>query len=159
MFVELKIIPIFAEVLCYNRLQIKQEKHTKAKNMKQIKITPDERRRLQERFQVGDSYMIDVLAFRKNGPTAERIRMAALELGGRYVDPNFAPNCQTTYFGGCIYQTFGDDVVLRIEIASSNVTLSHHGEVVEKEENATMTIWNSMANKAQALAQKSMIRP
>jgi hypothetical protein len=154
-----ELCSIFAEVLCYNRLQIKQEKHTKAKNMKQIKITPEERRRLQERFQVGDSYMIDVLAFRKNGPTAERIRMAALELGGRYVDPNFAPNCQTTYFGGCIYQTFGDDVVLRIEIASSNVTLSHHGEVVEKEENATMTIWNAMANKAQALAQKSMIRP
>jgi hypothetical protein len=49
--------------------------------------------------------------------------------------------------------------VLRIEIASSNVTISHHGEVVEKEENATMTIWNAMANKAQALAQKSMIRP
>ena len=127
--------------------------------MKQIKITPEERRRLQERFQVGDSYMIDVLAFRKNGPTAERIRMAALEIGGRFVDPNFSPNCQTAYMGGCIIQTFGDDVVLRIEVASSDVTISHHGEVVEKEENATMTIWNAMANKAQALAQKSMIRP
>jgi hypothetical protein len=143
----------------YNRLQSKENKHTNAKNMKQIKITPAERRRLQERFNVGENYITQVLAFSKNGPTAERIRMAALELGGRYVDPNFAPNCQTTYFGGCIYQTFGDDVVLRIEIASSNVTLSHHGEVVEKEENATMTIWNAMANKAQALAQKSMIRP
>ncbi len=157
MFFELKIIPIFAEFLCYNRLQIKQEKHTKAKNMKQIKITPAERRRLQERFQVGDSYMIDVLAFRKNGPTAERIRMAALELGGRYVDPNFAPNCQTAYMGGYIIQTFGDDVVLRIEIASGDVTLSHHGEVVEKEENATMTIWNAMANKAQVMAAKAMV--
>lgn len=146
-------------VFCFKHLQIKQEKHTKAKNMKQIKITPEERRRLQERFQVGESYMVDVLAFRKNGPTAERIRMAALEIGGRFVDPNFAPNCQTAYMGGCIIQTFGDDVVLRIEIASSNVTISHHGEVVEKEENATMTIWNAMANKAQVLAQKSMIRP
>jgi hypothetical protein len=143
----------------YNRLQSKENKHTNAKNMKQIKITPAERRRLQERFNVGENYITQVLAFSKNGPTAERIRMAALELGGRYVDPNFAPNCQTTYFGGCIYQTFGDDVVLRIEIASSNVTISHHGEVVEKEENATMTIWNAMANKAQALPQKSMIRP
>lgn len=159
MFVELKIIPIFVVFLRYNRLQSKKNKHTNAKNMKQIKITPAERRRLQERFNVGENYITQVLAFSKNGPTAERIRMAALELGGRYVDPNFAPNCQTTYFGGCIYQTFGDDVVLRIEIASSNVTISHHGEVVEKEENATMTIWNAMANKAQALAQKSMIRP
>jgi hypothetical protein len=127
--------------------------------MKQIKITPEERRRLQERFQVGDSYMIDVLAFRKNGPTAERIRMAALELGGRYVDPNFAPNCQTTYFGGCIYQRFGDDVVLRIDIQSSDIIISHHGEVVDREQNASMNMWNAMANKAQELARQSMIRP
>ena len=159
MFDNSELCSIFAVLLRYNRLQSKENKHTNAKNMKQIKITPAERRRLQERFNVGENYITQVLAFSKNGPTAERIRMAALELGGRYVDPNFAPNCQTTYFGGCIYQTFGDDVVLRIEIASSNVTISHHGEVVEKEENATMTIWNAMANKAQALAQKSMIRP
>ena len=157
MFDNSELCSIFAVLLRYNRLQIKQEKHTKAKNMKQIKITPAERRRLQERFNVGENYITQVLAFSKNGPTAERIRMAALELGGRYVDPNFAPNCQTTYFGGCIYQTFGDDVVLRIEIASSNVTISHHGEVVEKVENATMTIWNAMANKAQVMAAKAMV--
>jgi hypothetical protein len=47
--------------------------------------------------------------------------------------------------------------VLRIEIASSNVTISHHGEVVEKVENATMTIWNAMANKAQVMAAKAMV--
>ena len=125
--------------------------------MKQIRVTPTERERLQERFKCGKNYVQQVLSFYKNGPTAERIRMAALELGGRYVDPNFAPNCQTAYMGGYIIQTFGDDVVLRIEIASGDVTLSHHGEVLEKEENATMTIWNAMANKAQVMAAKAMV--
>lgn len=127
--------------------------------MKQIKITPDERKRLQERFQVGENYMHDVLAFRKNGPTAERIRLAALELGGRYVDPDFAPNCQTSYMGGFIIQTFGDDVVLRINRDSGDLTISHHGEIVDKHPNASMAVWQSMAFKAQAYAMKAMIRP
>lgn len=127
--------------------------------MKQIKITPDERRRLQERFQVGENYVHDVLAFRKNGPTAERIRLAALEMGGRYVDPDFAPNCQTSYMGGFIIQTFGDDVVLRIDRQTGDLTISHHGVVVDREVKASMAVWQSMAFKAQQYALTAMIRP
>ena len=127
--------------------------------MKQIKITPDERRRLQDRFQVGENYMHDVMAFRKNGPTAERIRLAALEMGGRYVDPDFAPNCQTSYMNGFIIQTFGDDVVLRIDRQTGDLTITHHGEVVEKQSKATMAVWQSMAYKAQRYALTVMSRP
>ena len=125
----------------------------------QIKITPDERRRLQERFQVGENYMHDVLAFRKNGPTAERIRLAALEMGGRYVDPDFAPNCQTSYMGGFIIQTFGDDVVLRINRQTGDLTITHHGNVVAREAKASMAVWQSMAFRAQQYALTVMIRP
>lgn len=127
--------------------------------MKQIKITPDERRRLQDRFKVGENYMHDVLAFRKNGPTAERIRLAALEMGGRYVDPDFAPNCQTSYMGGFIIQTFGDDVVMRIDRQTGDLTISHHGVVVDREVKASMAVWQSMAFKAQQYALTAMIRP
>lgn len=125
--------------------------------MKMIKVTPEERKGLQERFQVGNNYMMDVLAFRKDGPTARKIRLAALQLGGRYVDPDFAPNCRVQYINGQIIQTFADQVVLTIERESGNIILTHRGETVDKAENACMSIWTAMALQAQSLAEMAMV--
>ena len=125
--------------------------------MRQIRITPSERERLQERFNVGKNYVQQVLSFGKNGPTAERIRRAALELGGRYVDPDFAPNCRTQYLGGMIIQTFADQVELQINRETGDIRLTHHGVVVEKLENESMAMWNSMAIKAQIMAENAMV--
>lgn len=125
--------------------------------MKLIKVTPEERKRLQERFQVGGNYMMDVLAFRKDGPTARKIRLAALQLGGRYVDPDFAPNCRVQYVNGQIIQTFADRVVLTIDRESGNIILTHRGETVDKAERASMSLWTAMALQAQGLAEAAMI--
>lgn len=125
--------------------------------MRQIKITPEERETLQERFQCGKNYILQVLSFSKNGPTAERIRRAALQMGGRYVDPDFAPNCRTSYMGGCIIQTFSDDVVLRIDVTTGDITISHRGNSIERVGNATMSMWNAMAIKAQEIAETAMV--
>ena len=125
--------------------------------MKRITITPEERKGLQERFHVGGNYMMDVLAFRKDGPTARKIRLAALQLGGRYVDPDFAPNCRVQYVNGQIIQTFADQVVLTIDRESGNIILTHRGETVDKAENATMNQWQAAAFYAQTLAENSMI--
>lgn len=125
--------------------------------MKQIKVTPEERRYLQKRFAVGGNYMLDVLSYRKDGPTARKIRRAALQLGGRYVDPDFVPNCRTSYLGGVITQTFADDVVLRIGLHTGEVVLMHRGIIVETMNNATMAAWNSMAIKAQDIAETAMV--
>ena len=100
--------------------------------------------------------MLQVLSFTRNGPTAERIRVAALQLGGRYVDPDFAPNCRTQYIGGRIVQTFADQVVLEIDRETGDIVLSHRGEVVEKLDNESMATWNAMALKAQSLAENAM---
>ena len=125
--------------------------------MKRIKVTPEERKGLQERFHVGGNYMMDVLAFRKDGPTARKIRLAALQLGGRYVDPDFAPNCRTQYMGGRIIQTFADQVVLEIDRQTGDIKLTHHGDVVEQLENESMAVWHAMALKAQSLAESAMV--
>ena len=125
--------------------------------MKQIKLTITERRALQARFNVGDNYILDVLGYRKDGPTARRIRRAALEMGGRYVDPDFVPNCNTSYVGGFIIQTFADDVVLKIDKNTGDINLSHRGEVIESVQNSSMALWNAMARKAQDIAETSMV--
>lgn len=126
--------------------------------MKRIKVTPEERKGLQERFHVGGNYMMDVLAFRKGGPTARRIRLAALEMGGRYVDPEFAPNCRTTYVNGQIIQIFAEGVELRIEIATGNYTVTHKEKLLAKAENATMNQWQAAAFYAQTVAETAMVQ-
>lgn len=125
--------------------------------MKKIKVTPDERKRLQELFLVGESYLTQVLSFAKDGPTARRIRRAALQMGGRYVDPDFSPNCRTQYTNGYIIQTFSDDVVLRIELKTGDVSITHRGNTLDRIRNATMAIWNSMSIKAQEIAETAMV--
>lgn len=125
--------------------------------MKQIKVTPDERKRLQERFQVGGNYMMDVLAFRKDGPTARKIRLAALEIGGRYVDPDFSPNCRTSYLNGKIVQTFHEGVTLEIDIKTGSCTVSQNGKQLENIENATMNQWMAAAFYAQTVAEAAMV--
>ena len=106
---------------------------------------------------MGGNYMMDVLAFRKDGPTARKIRRAALGIGGRYVDPDFAPNCRTSYLGGMIIQQFADQVVLRIDKSSGDLTLEHRGCIVDIRKNASMAEWESMAIKAQCMAEDAMV--
>ena len=125
--------------------------------MKKIQITPSESRALRERFQIGYNYLQQVLAFTKDGPTARKIRRAALQLGGRYVDPDFVPNCRTSYMGGVITQSFADDVVLRINLKTGDLDLRHRGKIVETLNNTTMVVWNSMAIKAQEIAESAMV--
>lgn len=125
--------------------------------MKQIKVTPEERKRLQERFHVGGNYMMDVLAFRKDGPTARKIRRAALEMGGRYVDPEFSPNCRISYANGQIVQTFHEGVTLEIDIKTGSCTVSQNGKQLENIENATMNQWMAAAFYAQTVAECAMI--
>ena len=125
--------------------------------MKQIKITRNESNQLQERFQVGVSYLSQVLRFKKNGPKAVKIRQAAIGMGGRYVDPDFVPNCRTAYANGLIIQTFGDDVVLRIDRQTGTITLTHHGDEVDKINNATMAMWNDAAIRAQGIAEAAIV--
>lgn len=125
--------------------------------MKQIKVTQDEMKRLQESFGVGRNYLWQVLSFAKHGPTAQKIRRAAIQMGGRYVDPDFAPNCRTSYLGGMIIQQFADQVVLRIDKSSGDLTLEHRGCIVDIKKNASMAVWESMAIKAQCMAEDAMV--
>lgn len=125
--------------------------------MRHIKVTPEERKKLEDRFHAKKNYILQVLAFTKNGPTAERIRREALQMGGRYVDPDFAPNCRTQYLGGMIVQTFAEQVVLRINKETGDIVLEQRGVIVEKRENESMAMWNAMAQKAQSLAENAMV--
>ena len=124
--------------------------------MRQIKVTKELHEQLQRLYKVKYCYVQQVLTYRRNGGLAEKIRRTAIRLGGRYMDPDFVPTCTTQYVDGMIIQRFGEQVILRIAKATGNITLEHQGKVVDKVDNASMDIWNSMAIKAQDIAETAM---
>ena len=120
--------------------------------MKQIKVTQDELKRLQESFGVGRNYLWQVLSFAKHGPTAQKIRRAAIQMGGRYVDPEFVPTCTTEFKDGQIRHTFATGVVLSVDWKTGLAVITEGDKVVWKGENL-----NFLAQKAQQIVIRRVI--
>lgn len=120
---------------------------------RQIRITPQNRRELEKRFGVSDTYVYSSLDFTENGSTAKAIREAAIAMGGRYIDPDFVPTCRTEYLEGQIRQIFAAGVVLTIDRKTGMATITVGDDVVRKVDEAVrMSSWNILAQEAQQLA-------
>lgn len=124
---------------------------------KSIKIDPENRRKLEETFGVSKQFIWYALNYVKNGPSSERIRQAALDLGGFYVTEKFTPNCRTVFTADEIVQDFGATIILTINRRSGELTISDNGEVVETVEGADLYGWAAMAQKAQEMAIASIV--
>ncbi len=120
---------------------------------RQIRVTPEARRELEQRFNVSDTFVYDSLAYKQNGETARNIRQAAVEMGGVCVDPTFIPNCRTEYLEGQIRQIFAAGVVLTIDRKTGMATITVGDDVVRKVDEAVrMSSWKILAQEAQQLA-------
>ena len=120
---------------------------------RQIRVTPEARRELEQRFNVSDTFVYDSLSYKQNGETARNIRQAAVEMGGVCVDPTFIPNCRTEYLEGQIRQIFAAGVVLTIDRKTGMATITVGDDVVRKVDEAVrMSSWNILAQEAQQLA-------
>lgn len=118
-----------------------------------IRLTPEARKQLALDLGVSDSYIYDAVYYRRNGKMAKKIREAAIALGGRYVDPEFIPNCTTEFTpGGLIRHTFSTGVVLTIARKTGIATVIVEGEVAFKGENLDF-----LSRKAQEIVIKRVI--
>jgi hypothetical protein len=123
-----------------------------------IRIPAGARKELERRFGVSDTFVYDALAYKQNGDTAQRIRQAAVEMGGLYIDPDFVPSCKTEYLDGQIRQTFSCGVVLTIDRSTGKAVITVGDEVVRREdEPVRMSRWNILAQEAQQLAIQRVI--
>jgi len=123
-----------------------------------IKLTTDARKQLAKDFGVSDSYIYDAIYYRRNGEFAKQLRAAAIGLGGRYVDPEFVPDCRTEYLEGQIRQTFSTGVILTIDRATGKAVITAGDKVVRKvDEPIRMSDWNILARDAQQLAIQRVI--
>ena len=123
-----------------------------------IKLTPDASKKLAEELGISDSFVYDALYYRKVGPSVQKVRQEAIRLGGRYVDPDFIPTCNTEYLEGQIRQTFAAGVVLTIDRKTGKAVITVDDSVVRKEDAPVrMTDLNILAREAQELAVQRVI--
>lgn len=118
---------------------------------KSIKIRQGVTPRLAEAYDVSPQFVWYALNFIKNGPKAEAIRRAALELGGVYVESGFVPTCRIEETRHGFRQIFADDVVLSVNLQASTAEISHHGELVLRIDDVTLDTWGPLAMEAQQL--------
>lgn len=123
-----------------------------------IRLSSEARRELAERLGVSDSFIYDAIYYRKNGPSVQRIRQEAMALGGRYVDPEFVPDCKTEYLEGQIRQTFATGVVLTIDRKTGKAVITVGDEVIRRVDSPIqMSQWNLLAQEAQHIAVQRVI--
>lgn len=123
-----------------------------------IRIQASARKELERHFNVSDTFVYDALAYKQNGETARKIRQAAVEMGGLYIDPDFVPSCRTEYLEGQIRQTFAAGVVLTIDRQTGLAVITVGDEEVRRtDEPVKMSQWNILAQEAQQLAIQRVI--
>lgn len=124
---------------------------------KSIKIKRGLTDRISEAYDVSHQMVWYALNFVKNGPKAEAIRRAALELGGVYVESGFVPTCRIEETKDGFRQIFADEVVLTINVKSSTAQISHRGEEVVYVDNVTLDGWGALAIQAQQLGSEGRL--
>lgn len=123
-----------------------------------IQLTAHARKKLSEELGVSDSYIYDAIYYRRNGEVAKRIRERAIELGGRYMDPEFVPDCRTEYLEGQIRQTFSNGVVLTIDSETGMAVITIGDEVIRRVDSPVhMSQWNLLTQEAQHIAAQRVI--
>ena len=118
---------------------------------KYIKIERGQKPILADRFSVSKQYIWYALHYVKNGPTAVKIRKAALEMGGVYVESNFVPTCQFEKTAPGFQQIFADDVRLTVDVMASTAEITHRGKSVARVDEVTLDAWGALAMEAQNL--------
>ena len=124
---------------------------------KSIKINPEARHLLEKSFGVSHQYIWYALNYVKNGPSCERIRKAALDLGGVYSSSDFMPNCRVSHLGDKVIQDFGADVILTINRKTGEVSISDNGNTVAFMYDVNIDGWAAMAEMAQKIARSRML--
>lgn len=123
-----------------------------------IQLTAHARKKLAEELGVSDSYIYDAIYYRRNGEVAKMIRNRAIALGGRYMEPEFVPDCRTEYLDGQIRQTFATDVVLTIDRETGKAVITIEDEVIRRVDSPVrMSQWNLLTQEAQRIAAQRVI--
>lgn len=122
---------------------------------KYISINAETRKHLMKKYQVTSQTIWEACSFITRNKRGNDIRKDALDMGGRYIEENFVPNCRTEFLGsGGIRQIFPARVEVVLEGGTAVITKNDKEQ--ERYENVTLDCWGNILERAQHLSETGM---
>ena len=97
------------------------------------------------------------LSFLTKNERGHNIRKDAISMGGRYMEEDFIPNCQTEFLADGMHQRFaaGVEVVMR----GSTMSLIVPGKEPENYADVGLHSWGNILERAQSISEERMLDP
>ena len=122
---------------------------------KYITISTETRRALMKKYNVTSRTIWEACSFITRNKRGNDIRRDAMDMGGRYIEENFIPNCRTEFLGsGGIRQTFPARVEVFLE--GGTAVIRKNDKDLERYDNVTLDGWGNILERAQHLSETGM---
>lgn len=117
--------------------------------MRRIIVSQETREKLRTVFDVSDKTVSFALNYRSDNELARKIRMHALQNGGK----STGGDMETFFAENYLVQRFGADVEIRVDLTNDATTLTKHGKVIKELKNTKIEELVRLQQKAQLLSQ------
>ena len=117
--------------------------------MRRIIVSPETREKLRTVFGVTDKTVSLALNYRSDNKLARKIRMVALQNGGK----STGSEMETIFGSDYLVQRFGSDIEIRVNLTNDVTTLSKNGEVIKELKNTKIPDLMRLQERALLIAQ------
>lgn len=121
---------------------------------KYIRVTPETRDKIMAKYGVSHQTVWESLNFVRKCERASNIRRDALEMGGRYYEEDFCPECSFRRTSNGWIQQFAAQVV--VTVIGSNVAISKGDTQIAEYNDVTLRGLSNILAQAQLYAEKGM---
>ena len=124
---------------------------------KYISVKPEDIGSLAKKYGITRRAVWMALSFLTKNERGHNIRKDAISMGGRYMEEDFIPNCQTEFLADGMHQRFaaGVEVVMR----GSTMSLIVPGKEPENYADVGLHSWGNILERAQSISEERMLDP
>lgn len=137
------------------KVEKNRNKSTQYNMRRFIRISSETRDQIMKKYDVTRQTVWEALSYISRGKRPDAIRKDALEMGGRYYEEDFIPQCSFRRTEDGWIQKFASGVL--VTVVGSDVVISKGRKMVAEFENVTMDGYSNILVQAQQLAEKGML--
>ena len=137
------------------KVEKNRNKSTQYNMRRFIRVSSETRDQIMKKYDVTRQTVWEALSYISRGKRPDSIRKDALEMGGRYYEEDFMPQCSFRRTEDGWIQKFASGVL--VTVVGSDVVISKGRKMVAEFENVTMDGYSNILVQAQQLAEKGML--
>lgn len=137
------------------KVEKNRNKSTQYNMRRFIRVSTETRDQIMKKYGVTRQTVWEALSYISKGKRPDSIRKDALEMGGRYYEEDFMPQCSFRRTEDGWIQKFASGIL--VTVVGSDVVISKGRKMVAEFENVTMDGYSNILVQAQQLAEKGML--